>query len=91
MSCCEDSGGLGIKNFDKFGSALRLRWFSHNLDSPLENASKCHDKTGAQLFFFASTHITVEIFSSYNFFYHIVPQNCDSIQQDLKEQESTTK
>jgi hypothetical protein len=54
-------GGLGIKDLDKFGRALRLRWLWHNwdiVDQPWKNLLKLQDKTD-RAFFFASSVMRV--------------------------------
>lgn len=54
-------GGLGIKDLDKFGRALRLRWLWHNWDQcdrPWKQLLKYRDKTDRDLFF-ASTFFTI--------------------------------
>jgi hypothetical protein len=54
-------GGLGIKDLDKFGRALRLRWLWHgwdSLDRPWKHLLRHHDKTDRALFF-ASMVISV--------------------------------
>lgn len=47
-------GGLGIKDLDKFGHALRLRWLWHGWDEqnrPWKNLLKIRDATDRELFF----------------------------------------
>lgn len=54
-------GGLGIKNLDHFGRALRLRWLWHSWDRterPWKHLLKHHDKVDRELFF---TSTTIEI------------------------------
>jgi hypothetical protein len=54
-------GGLGIKDLDKFGRALRLRWLWHNwdqVDKPWKHLIKVFDHSDRQLFF-SSTLIMV--------------------------------
>jgi hypothetical protein len=54
-------GGLGIKDLDKFGRALRLRWLWFSWDTqarPWKKLLKFRDKTDRALFF-TSTVITV--------------------------------
>jgi hypothetical protein len=54
-------GGLGIKDLEKFGRALWLRWLWHNWDHndrPLKQLLQITDDTDRQLFF-ASTIIIV--------------------------------
>jgi hypothetical protein len=52
-------GGLGIKDLDKFGRALRMRWLWYYLDSkarPRKHLLKVTDQVDKQ-FFFTSTSI----------------------------------
>lgn len=54
-------GGLDIKDLDKFGRALRLRWLWHGWDEqnrPWKNLLKTRDVTDRNLFF-SSTYIIV--------------------------------
>jgi hypothetical protein len=53
-------GGLGIKDLDRFGRALRLRWLWHNwvtTDHPWKDLIKSYDKTHRALFFASSVII----------------------------------
>jgi hypothetical protein len=52
---------LGIKDLERYGIALRIRWLWYNRDDqdhPWKHLIKWHDKTGRALFF-ASTVITI--------------------------------
>jgi hypothetical protein len=54
-------GGLGIKDLDKFGRALRMRWLWFNWDTrvrPWKHLLKVTDHINRQLFF-ASTSIQI--------------------------------
>jgi hypothetical protein len=61
MSQTQVSGGLGIKNIDKFSKALRLKWLCHKWD-PKERhwkkLLKSHDEPVKALFF-CSTYMLV--------------------------------
>jgi hypothetical protein len=51
-------GGLGIKDLDKFGCALRLRWLWHHWDTkekPWKHLLKVQDHTNRHLFFCSTT------------------------------------
>lgn len=63
QTCCRPRklGGLGIKDLEKFGRALRLRWLWHGWDQcdrPWKQLIEHRDKSDRDLFF-ASTYITV--------------------------------
>jgi hypothetical protein len=50
--------GLGIKDLDKFGMALKLRWLWHNWDQqdkPWKHLLKITDKADRHLFFCSTT------------------------------------
>jgi hypothetical protein len=54
-------GGLGIKDLEKFGRALRLHWFWFNWDAkdrPWKDLLRIHDQIDRALFF-TSTVITI--------------------------------